>query len=112
MDIKAIINNAIKVGHTTVYPIEKFTIEELDHLSRLAKENNISLKIQTEYSNFYQGTLVTVQRNWDTVEEELKEQESNFEIRVFNHKNNKVAYKKLTKYQAVKINRILDLKWS
>ncbi len=62
MDLQKIIDDALKVGHTECHPIENFTIENLIELSTLAKKSKVELRIRKETSNFYQGTLLEVQR--------------------------------------------------
>jgi hypothetical protein len=62
MDRKKIINDALSVSYTIVYPIEKFTIDDLVKLSSEAKKFGVELRIREETSNFYQGTLLEVQR--------------------------------------------------
>lgn len=60
-----------KVDYTNCYALEKFNIYDLIKLSGQAKTENIELRIKAEYSNFYQGTMLEVQRNWDRVEDKI-----------------------------------------
>jgi len=62
MDLKAIIDEAIRADYIMCYPIEDFTIEDLINLSDMAKKNNVELSIRKETSNFYYGTLLEVQK--------------------------------------------------
>jgi hypothetical protein len=62
MNLQKIIDDALKVAHTECHPIENFTIESLIDLSAIAKKNKVELRIRKETSNFYQGTLLEVQR--------------------------------------------------
>ena len=86
IDIDAIIRKALAENFTTVYPIESFTIEQLKEIADKAKENKIGLRIRKETSNFYQGTLLEVQRLDNTVEKHLDEKliKENKELQIQN----------------------------
>jgi hypothetical protein len=45
----------------------------LNELSKEAKKKEVEIRIRTEYSNFYQGTIVEVQRLNDRVESKILE---------------------------------------
>lgn len=62
MELQKIVEEAVSVSYTNVYPIEDFTIQDLVELSSLAKKAKVELRIRKETSNFYQGTLLEVQR--------------------------------------------------
>jgi hypothetical protein len=68
IDLVKIIEDATKIDYTSCYPIENFTIKDLVELAAIAKEMKVELRIRKETSNFYQGTLLEVQRLWDRVD--------------------------------------------
>lgn len=49
----------------TSAPIEHYTIEELKELADIANEKDMAVVIKAEYSNFYQGVLVSLVYNDD-----------------------------------------------
>ena len=67
MDATIIIDGAIAVSYTICYPIEEFTIEDLIKLSEEAAIKKVELRIRAEHSNFFNGTLIAIQRLCDRV---------------------------------------------
>lgn len=59
MDIKAIVEEAESIDYISCYPIEDFTLEELNQLARLSKDR-VKINIRYETSNFHCGVLVEV----------------------------------------------------
>jgi hypothetical protein len=63
---KARIEEMIKETRTcdyiASYPIEGFTIHELDLLTEYATENNLIVSLKAEHSNFHQGVTVGLLR--------------------------------------------------
>ena len=67
MDVNQIVDEAIAVSYTICYPIEEFTIADLIKLSEEAYIKKVELRMKAEHSNFFNGTLIEVQRLWDRV---------------------------------------------
>ncbi|WP_053071117.1 hypothetical protein [Clostridium botulinum] len=83
---------------------------------KIGKENLSKIKGQDVYAIIdNKEVLMTLKRKTDgtlyLTPKETEQQESSVEIRVFNHSNNKVAYKRLMKCE-LGILKELNLKWS
>lgn len=62
LKVEKIIKETLEVDYFKCYPIEDFTIEEIDVLSEYAGENDVIIFLRAEHSNYYQGTLVELLR--------------------------------------------------
>ena len=62
INVNYVIQSALKCEHESWFPIEDFTIKTLEKLSEEAKKNNIGIKIITEESPYFNGTVVEVKK--------------------------------------------------
>ena len=58
MEIKEMIDEALKHDYIISNAIEHYSIDEIRKLSELARENDLILSIKEERSNFYQGIMI------------------------------------------------------
>jgi len=65
MSINDLVKQACLVNYPILCPIEEFSIEDLLSLSEDASLNNVEVKIRTEHSGIYKGTLIHIEKKWD-----------------------------------------------
>lgn len=66
VEVNELIEKAVDGGavfHSTA--IEHYSLSELEELAKQAKDKGLIVTIKAEYSNFYQGVLVSVSKKED-----------------------------------------------
>jgi hypothetical protein len=60
--IESMIEKSLENEYIISYPIEDFSLMDLDILAEYGKENQILVFLKAEHSNIHQGTLVSLIR--------------------------------------------------
>lgn len=59
-ELRKMVEEAASCDYIISHEIEKFTIEDLDKLTELARSRTVKVELHAEHSNFAQGTLVNL----------------------------------------------------
>lgn len=71
INVETIIKQTLEVNHIMCYPIEEFTIDVLNELTKKARYSKIKIVLSYETSNFYCGVLVKTQKMQNDCVEKL-----------------------------------------